>query len=167
MDETTATTPATTPEATTSEIHIPTMQGEPIHGLTVGGVGVTTTILSTWIFMGVLLVILVLFRVALTSRSMPRIRGIGISLVGWLETTIDGFLEDARFTRRIFPLIAGSFIFILLANFFSLLLDWTVVVSTDEQAAHYLRPINSDLNTTLAMAIVVIILSQIISLANK
>ena len=38
-----------------------------------------------------------------------------------------------------------------------------VLVSKDHLLAHYLRPINSDLNTTLALALITIIISQIIA----
>jgi len=53
--------------------HIPSMQGEFLHGLSFDlfgmHFGISNTVLSTWIFMILLFVVLVLFRINLKSKK--------------------------------------------------------------------------------------------------
>lgn len=62
-------------------------------------------------------------------------------------------------------MLGGFFAFILLANFFGLILDWLGLVSP--VVHHYTRPFNSDMSTTLALAITVIIVAHIAGMMNK
>lgn len=56
--------------------------------------------------------------------------------------------------------VGGIFLYILGANLYSLLLDWFLAFAPGFH--NYLRPINSDINTTLGMAILVIFISHLI-----
>ena len=57
--------------------------------------------------------------------------------------------------------VGGVFIYILGSNLYSLLLDWLLAFSP-ETWHNYLRPINSDINTTLRMAVLMILNSHMI-----
>ena len=56
--------------------------------------------------------------------------------------------------------VGGIFLYILGANLYSLLMDWFLAFAPGFHP--YLRPINSDINTTLGMAVLVILISHII-----
>jgi F0F1-type ATP synthase membrane subunit a len=69
-----------------------------------------------------------------------------------------GLIGSSSIARRYLWLVAGFFIFIFFANIFGLILD---VINLIIPSAHaYLRPINSDLNTTLIMATTIILVAQ-------
>lgn len=58
-------------------------------------------------------------------------------------------------------------IVIFLGNLTGLLFDWLVLVSKDEWLGHYLRPIYSDLSTTLVFSLTVILVAQLTALYLK
>ena len=108
----------------------------------------------------------------LRASLFPRLRAGVLSVVAGMRGYTHAYfvsssktpdIQMLRLSQRLFPLLSGAFLFVLLANLFSLLLDWMVLVSKDHSLAHYLRPINSDLNTTLALALITIVISQIIA----
>jgi F-type H+-transporting ATPase subunit a len=60
------------------------------------------------------------------------------------------------------------FLFVILANIFGLLLDWILLITNpDLHLANYLRPVNSDPNTTFAMSVSVVLLSHIVMIKTK
>ena len=67
--------------------HIPTLQGEVISGSSdlLGGIPVTTTILSTWIYMILLFVGVAFFYRAARGGAMPRLKAVGIDLMSRLD----------------------------------------------------------------------------------
>lgn len=95
---------------------------------------------------------------ALISGKCPKIRAIGIDLVQRIDVFFTELLGDVGIARKYLWLVAGFFVFIFFANIFGLILD---VINLVIPAAHaYLRPINSDLNTTLVMGTTVVFVAQ-------
>lgn len=122
--------------------------------------------------MGFLFLLVACIQIALRTNLFPRLRATVLSVVAGMRGYTNAYFVSSskvpdtqmvRLSQRLFPLLSGAFLFVLLANLFSLLLDWMVLVSKDHSLAHYLRPINSDLNTTLALALITIVISQIIA----
>ena len=122
--------------------------------------------------MGFLFILVACVQIALRTSLFPRLRAGVLSVVAGMRGYTHAYfvspsktpdIQMVRLSQRLFPLLSGAFLFVLLANLFSLLLDWMVLVSKDHSLAHYLRPINSDLNTTLALALITIVISQIIA----
>ncbi len=74
-------------------------------------------------------------------------------------------LGSSRTARRYLWLVAGFFVFIFTANIFGLLLDMINIVVPSMH--YYLRPINSDLNTTLLMATTIILVAQATAVVYK
>jgi F0F1-type ATP synthase membrane subunit a len=140
--------------------HIPTLQGEVISGSSdlLGGIAVTTTILSTWIYMILLFVGVAFFYRAARSDSMPRLKAVGMDLIARLDIFFGELLGSSVVARKYLWLVAGFFVFIFTANIFGLLLDMINIVVPHMHS--YLRPINSDLNTTLIMATTIILVAQ-------
>lgn len=50
---------------------------------------------------------------------------------------------------------------VFLGNIMGLVSDWLVIISKDEWLGHYLRPIYSDLSTTLVFSLTVILVAQL------
>jgi F0F1-type ATP synthase membrane subunit a len=161
-----ASTPSHTPEGSSSAEaehtgpHIPSLQGEVISGSSdlLGGIPVTTTILSTWIYMIFLFVGVAFFYRAARGVNMPKLKAIGIDLMSRLDVFFGELLGSSVVARRYLWLVAGFFVFIFTANIFGLILDMINIIVPSMHA--YLRPINSDLNTTLIMATTVILVAQ-------
>lgn len=81
-----------------------------------------------------------------------------MDLVKRLDIFFLELLGESRAARRYLWLVAGFFVFIFLANIFGLILD---LINLIIPAAHaYLRPINSDLNTTLVLSTTIILVAQ-------
>jgi F-type H+-transporting ATPase subunit a len=140
--------------------HVPGLQG---HGV-FGSEWITQTVFSTWIFMALMLAVLVALRLALRAKG-GFIKGTGVAIVRTLDGFLSGALEDAAFARKAFFLLGGCFVYILAANLFGLGVDW---LGAFWPAVHaWLRPINSDLNTTLGMAAVVLLTSHLLMLRHR
>lgn len=146
-------------------LHIPLVTGEKIHNFHIGTAQITTTVFSTWIFMAVLFVVVGLFYAAIKTNAFPRVRTLGLDAVSRLDRVLRGIIGNKKYTRQYFPMLAGFFVFILLANLFGLILDYITLVIPSLHS--YLRPFNADMSTTLGMAIAVILISQITSMYHK
>ncbi|MDR0772114.1 MAG: F0F1 ATP synthase subunit A [Candidatus Peribacteria bacterium] len=127
----------------------------------------TNTVFSTWIFIIILFFILLLFNRALKQKSST-LKSIGIWLVSTIRNYSNDFIGDKKFSAKMLFLTGGLFMFVILANIFGLLIDWVLlVVNPDLHLTSYLRPINSDPNTTFAMSISVVLLSHIIMIKTR
>jgi len=156
----------TTSENEQSGPHIPTtqgavieIQGHPVEFF-VGSTKfeVTTTIFSTWIFMAILFVLVAVLNIAMRTKALPRIRAFGVDVVTRIDTFFADLLGDKKYARRFLPLVGSFFVFIFLGNLLGLAFDYISMVIP---ALHeYLRPINSDMNTTVAMALSIVIVAQ-------
>jgi F0F1-type ATP synthase membrane subunit a len=145
--------------------HIPGTQGERIEGFFLGDIAITNTILSTWIFMVFLFLMVGTMFVAMKTNMFPRVRALGLDIVAKFDTFLTGALGEKRVARKFLPLVAGFFIFIFLGNVFGLIFDW---INLAFPAMHaYLRPINSDLNTTFVLAVTTIVVAQLTGIFHK
>ncbi len=152
-------------EAHGMSIHIPSIQGEAVHGLSIGGFPISNTILSMWVFMAILFIAVGFLFTAIKTRAFPRLRNVGIDLIKRIDDFFVDSMESRKHARTFLPLVGGFFVYIFLSNVFGLGLDWVNFVV--EGAHKYLRPINSDLNTTVVMAVTVILVSQITAIRHK
>ena len=145
--------------------HILATKGDIIEGMSFFGLPVTTTTFSTWLFMGVLILVVALFFVAIKTDRLPRVRTLGLDLISRLDGFITDTIGSKKNGRFFFPLVGGFFVFILLGNIFGLILDWITLVVPSLHA--YLRPFNSDINTTVVMGATIILVAQVTSMVNK
>ncbi len=137
------------------------MAAEPLFHI--GGLPVTNSIVTTWAVM-LFLVILSLG----ATRKMQLVPSGLQNLAEMVVETLLGMVEPVagpKLGRRIFPLIASLFIFILTANWIGLLPGFGTIGIREVREGHsilvpILRPANSDFNTTIAMALITIILVQ-------
>lgn len=142
------------------ELHVPSLASTPL--FYVAGWPVTNALLGTWLAMLLLLTFL-----AVAVRR-PKLVPAGAQnflevAVEQCSSLIDGVLEDEKKTRRYLPLILGIFLFVLFVNWVSLLPGFGTVGFKDGTGGvtPLLRAGSADLNLTLALAILSMVVAQV------
>lgn len=151
--------------------HIPALQWEMIPWWDFNLFGmdfsISNTVLSTWIFMIILFVILFMFKRAMNKDS-SLMKSTWILIVRKIYDASNDFIWDKNVTQKILFLTWWMLVFIFLANVFWLIIDWILlIVNPETNLANYIRPINSDPNTTFAMALSMVIASHIVMIKTK
>src|SRR3989344_5774428 len=131
------------------------------------GLPVTNSLVTAWLVMGVLLLraVFVYRRASLVPGKLQNAFEMAFEYVlGIMEST----LGSRALAERYFPLVATIFLFILASNLFDLLpIFGSIGLWHGEELVPLFRPVNADLNMTLALAIIsffVIELSGILTL---
>ena len=136
-------------------LHIPPLASEVLFHL--GPLTVTNTLMNAWLALAIFVIVGLVLRTRLALRP------------GKFQNTLEYFLEivlgyfdqvtgDRKKTLRFLPLVGSVFFFILLSNWLGLL-PGTGTISYGHE--HLLRPANTDLNLTLAMALVAVVSSHL------
>ena len=128
-------------------------QGDVISTIDIAGyhIDITTTIFSTWIAMGIIFLIASILMMALATDKFPKIREMGLHLISSLDTFVSDIFGDKGQARFFLPVLASIFLFVFIGNLSGLIFDY---INFGIPALHaYLRPINSDLNTTIVLAL--------------
>ncbi|MEK7547158.1 MAG: FoF1 ATP synthase subunit a [Patescibacteria group bacterium] len=118
------------------------------------GLPVTNTIITAWLVMALLIILGVVVRkkIALVPGKLQNLFEM---LVEYLFGLIEEMLGSRELAKRYFPLIATIFIFILAGNLLNFLpIFGTIGIHHNEEFVPLLHPINADLNSTLALAII-------------
>jgi F-type H+-transporting ATPase subunit a len=138
---------------------------------TIGHLGplpITNSMILTWIVMAVLLVFAYL--ASKTIRKVPtRLQNFAEMVVEGLHSTVSGLAGPL--TDRIFPLIATFFIFIMVSNYFGLLPGIGTIGIKEVHDGHEVlvplfRPPAADLNFTLALALISVVLTHYFSITT-
>ena len=129
------------------------------------GVPVTNTLLTVWFVIGLLVVGSLLLQRKL-SLVPGKVQLLTEMLIGGAYDYVKDVLESEVLARRFFPLIMTIFVFILAANWVGLLpgVDSIGFYGTEhgeETFMPFLHPANTDLNVTLALAIVSVLVVEI------
>ena len=158
----TETTHITTETTHETEPHIPSLHGEAI--FQIGGVDITTTVFSMWVIM--IAIIIPLSLTLFVRKNTPgKIRAFGKNAVRQLDNYFTSLIGNKETARKFFPVVGGYFVFILIANIAGLLFDW--IGLGFPHALHYLRPVNSDLSTTVILGASIILISQAAAIVYK
>lgn len=139
-------------------MHIPTLAPDVL--FTVHGIPVTNTIINVWIALGIFLVIGLILRkrVAVKPGKMQNFFEYFLEiLLGYF----DQVTGDRKKTMRFLPLVGSVFFFILLSNWLGLLPGTGSITYGHTML---LRPANTDLNLTVAMAITSVVASHLFGL---
>src|SRR3989344_1119525 len=122
----------------------------------IGSLPITNALLTTLVVST-----LIITFALLATRKMKKVPG---DLQNFAETLVEGLLNlieplAGEKTRRFFPFIATFFIFIITANYFGLLpitsgFGLVRAFNGQETIVQLFRSINSDLNSTLALALI-------------
>lgn len=142
------------------EFHEISMGAEKLFYL--GPIPITNTILTTWVVMVLLITLALVVR-----KRISIIPGALQSIVEMVIETVYNLVKNIageRVGNVIFPLIMTLFLFILTANWLGLLPGFGTITY---HHVPIFRPPNSDLNTTLAMALITVFLVQVAGIAYR
>jgi F-type H+-transporting ATPase subunit a len=126
------------------------------------GVPITATLITTWLTMVVLIVF-----VAFATRKLALVPGRTQSVlelvVGGIYDYMSDVLESREVARRYFPVVTTIFLFILSLNWVGLLPGVTSIgyYASESKFIPFLYPAATDLNITIAFAIVAVLSIQI------
>jgi len=139
----------------------PELPPEPVFNIL--GLSVTNTIVATWITMAVLII---LFIAAFSrSRLVPsRLQSVLETLLGFVYNLVIGIAGE-KDGRRFFPLVATIFLFVGFNAWLALLPGFgSITYHTHGHEVELIRGANTDLNTTLALALVTFCVTEFIGL---
>ena len=133
------------------------------------GIPITNTLIMSWV--SVALVLLLAIGVGTRLKMIPgKFQTLIEALVLYMQDFVETTLEDKKWARRIFPVLLTLFLFIAVSN----LIEFTpgigsILFHPAAEAGHadavpLLRSVNTDLNVTLALAIIVVILIEIMGI---
>jgi F-type H+-transporting ATPase subunit a len=124
------------------------------------GLPITNTLLMSWVVMALLILFALIVR-----RNVSLVPGrfqTALEMVfGFAYDYIEGVLGTRDLARRFFPLLATTFLFIWIAN----ALEFTpgigsIIVTHGGETAPLLRSMNSDLNMTLALTLIAVLVIE-------
>ncbi len=141
-------------------IHIPTLAPEVLFHI--GGYAITNTMINVWMAL-VILFVLGLFVKKSVSLRPGKMQNFMEYFLDLLLGYFDQVTGDRKRTIRFLPIVGSVFFFILLSNWLGLLpgtgsLTWNHKM--------LLRPANTDLNLTVAMALVAVVASHLFGLVT-
>jgi len=148
---------------TTQPSHDVTIYAEPIFH--VGSFQITNSLLTSWL--AVLVVLALTLAIRLKLKKIPG------KLQNMFEVVLEGALSlcdqvtnDRKLSLRIFPFVFSLFLFILINNWLGLLpvlgsIGMVVKEGTTSAFVPFLRSGTADINTTLALSIMVVIGSNL------
>lgn len=126
------------------------------------GVPITATLITTWLTM--LLLIVGAYFVSRKPTLIPsKIQSIAEIVVGGVYDYMSDVLESRKLALKYFPVVVTIFIFVLALNWVGLLPGVTAIGLTDADGyfTPLLYPANTDLNITIAFAIVAFLTIEI------
>lgn len=140
------------------------ISAEPIFHI--GSLTVTNSMITTWIVVGIIVLLTLLFSSKIKKSGQP---GRGQLLVEFAVEGIFGFIESivGRAKARVFfPLIATFFFFILFSNWSGLIpgvgtIGMRGIHNGHEAFIPYFRAPTADLNTTLALGLLSMVMVQV------
>nr|MDD3720236.1 F0F1 ATP synthase subunit A [Candidatus Gracilibacteria bacterium] len=136
--------------------HVPGMQGESVYG------PITNTTITTFLFFIIILAISLTANKALKSKKKSKLKLFFLNFLKFFDDYLVDSFGNKKFARAHFSLIGGIFIIIFFGNLFGLMIDW-LGASITPNVLHYLRPMHSDLNTTLVLGGVTVFMFLLIA----
>ncbi len=129
---------------------------------TLWGIPITNTLITSWIVIAIL--VLIAFAIGSRLKMTPsRFQTLFEWLVAFIYDYVEEILESKALARRFFPLLVTLFLFIFTAN----ILEFTPGIGSvgffheGGEFTPLLRSVNTDLNVTLALAIIAFVVIEI------
>ncbi len=150
-------------------IHAPTLASETVFHI--GSFGVRNTLIMAWITMVILVLMALLGKARGYSLVPNRFQAFLEFIVEGVFNLIDSVMQDRVLTRRVFPMIATFFLFIILANWLGIVpgvgsITVQGIHDGHEVAIPVLRSMNADANITLAFTLISVIATQVLGIAS-
>jgi len=134
------------------------------------GIPITNTLLTSWAV--ILILFVIAFFVGRNLKMVPgRIQTLFESMVSFILDYMTEVLEDGKLARKLFPLITTLFLFIFASNILEFtpgIGSWGLIEHTalGETFTPLLRSVNTDLNVTLALAIIAFVTIEVVGVAT-
>jgi F-type H+-transporting ATPase subunit a len=124
----------------------------------VGSFPITSTLITSWLTVAVLIVIGYLLRTQL-ALVPGKFQVVMEAIIGGGYDYVKDTLESEKLAQRYFPILATMFLFILAANWIGLLPGVTSIgywgeAHGETRLIPFLYPVNTDLNVTIALALI-------------
>ncbi len=145
-------------------VHAPTLASETV--LSLGFFDIRNTMLMAWLAMLVLF-LFAFFASRTGYKQIPgRFQAFAESIIEGLHELFMGVLGDEKLTRKVFPVVATIFLFIVLANWMGVLPGvGTILIQSVHEGKEMMVPVfrsmNADVNMTLSFAIIAIVFVQV------
>lgn len=134
----------------------------PEHLFDVAGIPVTNTLIAALCASAVLVALALAARRKLAFASPRGIQNVVELVVESALGMMEEVLGDRKLAQRVFPFITTVFLFVLTANWMEFLPGVGSITFFDgKHMVPFLRSVNTDLNVTLALAAVAVILVQV------
>jgi len=133
----------------------------------IAGFPITNSLIVSWITMG----ILIIFGSAATFKLSPvpgRLQNFMELVVEKSYDFVKGIIGSDKDTEKVFPIIVTFFVFILLSNWLGLIPGVGTIGIYEDHGKHFfpfLRAPASDLNTTLAFALISVTITNVFGIA--
>ncbi len=134
------------------------------------GIPITNTLITSWAV--ILILFVIAFFVGRSIKMIPgRVQTLFETMISFILDYMTEVLEDAKLARKLFPLITTLFLFIFASN----ILEFTPGIGSFGLIEHtalgevftpILRSVNTDLNVTLALAIIAFVTIEVVGVAT-
>ena len=131
----------------------------------INGLPVTNSLIASWVSILVLLILALIVRFRL--RLIPsKIQNVFEAVIEYFMNLMEEIYENKEQVKKVFPWVATFFLFILLSNWLGVLPGFGSIglyehINGNVVFLPFLRSANADLNTTLALAIISVMITQI------
>lgn len=102
---------------------------------------------------------------ALKKDKKSKLKLFFLTFVKFFDDQMRDAFGDKKESRKYYALVVGMFFIIFFGNLFGLVIDW-FGMSAVPDVLKYLRPMHSDLNTTLVLSLITVILMLIIQVKS-
>ncbi len=132
----------------------------------IAGLPVTNSMINAWVALGLFGILALVLRKP--TRNAPRgAQNLAEASLDFMLGFMDQVTGDREKSKRFFPVAGTLFLFILLSNWMGLLPGvGTIGLREGEHLMPLFRPATSDLNMTLAMALLAVVVSHIFGIAT-
>jgi len=135
----------------------------------IGSFPITNALLTSWVVVGIIIVLSLIIRA--TVRKVPgKLQSIFELLLDAAYDLCDQVTGSRKITTKVFPLAIGIFFFVLLNNWLGIMPfgGFGLIETTDGHSAYlpFLRSGTADINTTIALAIIAVIGSNIFGIIS-
>lgn len=118
-------------------------------------------------FLVIVTLVAVYARFVLKNNKKSKLKLFFLTFTKFFDDQLrDAFDGDKKKARQYYPLIVGMFFLILFGNLFGLIIDW-FGLSVLPSLLYYMRPMHSDLNTTLVLSLVTVVYMLKIQISSQ
>jgi len=130
----------------------------------IGGFPVTNTMTLTWLIVGLVIIFGILLKKSLVIKAKSKLQLIIELIVEAIIGMLDQITQNREKSKKILPIIGSVFLFFIAANLITLIPGLTSIIFNNKPL---FRVPTTDLNLTLALAVLMIGLTQIVSIKSK